>query len=143
MEIARRLRAEQIYSRIVSGSMSAAQICELAPRGIILSGEAASSNGVFDACILELGIPVLALGHAAHMLLAAQGGACADAAISKRKANIEYGESLLFDGLTNRIFMTDSSKINSSRYDHAFLRDHIGFSITIIYTFRTEVCENK
>ena len=101
MEIARRLRAEQIYSRIVSGSMSAAQICELAPRGIILSGEAASSNGVFDACILELGIPVLALGHAAHMLLAAQGGACADAAISKRKANIEYGESLLFDGLTD------------------------------------------
>lgn len=100
IEIARRLRAEQIYSRIISGSTTAAQIREIAPRGIILSGEAASSRGILDASILELGIPVLALGHAAHMLLAAQGGASADAAFSQRKALIEYGDSMLFDGLT-------------------------------------------
>ena len=100
VEIARRLRAEQIYSRIISGSTTAAQVREIAPRGVILSGEAGSAPGIFDAGILDLDIPVLALGHAAHMLLAAQGGVSAGAAFSKRKALIEYGESMLFDGLT-------------------------------------------
>ena len=100
VEIARRLRVEQIYSRIISGATSAAQVRELAPRGVILSGEAGSAPGIFDAGILELDIPVLALGHAAHMLLAAQGGASAGVAFSERKALIEYGESMLFDGLT-------------------------------------------
>lgn len=100
MEIARRLRAEQIYSKIISGSTTATQIREISPRGIILSGEAANSGGILDAGILDLGIPVLALGHAAHMLLAAQGGASAGVAISQRKAYIEYGESMLFDGLS-------------------------------------------
>lgn len=100
MEIARRLRAEQIYSRIINGSTTAAQIREIAPRGVILSGEAGSAPGIFDAGILELDIPVLALGHASHMLLAAQGGASAGVALSERKALIEYGDSILFDGLT-------------------------------------------
>lgn len=100
MEIARRLRSEQIYSRIISGMTTAAQIREMAPRGIVLSGEARSAQGVFDAGILELGIPVLAMGHAAHMLLAALGGASADVAVREKKAYIEYGQSALFAGLT-------------------------------------------
>ena len=54
VEIARRLRVEQIYSRIISGATSAAQVRELAPRGVILSGEAGSAPGIFDAGILEL-----------------------------------------------------------------------------------------
>ncbi len=101
VEIARRLRAEQIYSRIISGSTTSAQVREIAPRGVILSGEAGSAPGIFDAGILELGIPVLAMGYAAHMLLAAQGGASADVAIQQRKALIQYGESVLFKGVTD------------------------------------------
>ena len=101
LEMAKRLRAEQIYSRIVSGMTTAAQIRALSPQGIIMTGEAKSSSGVFDAGILELGIPVLALGHAAHMLLAAQGGASADVALSERKTDIRYGESALFRGLSS------------------------------------------
>lgn len=100
METARRLRGEQIYSRIISGMTTAAQIREIAPRGIVLSGEASSAQGVFDAGILELGIPVLALGHTVHMMLAAQGGASAGVAINERKAYIEYGKSALFAGVT-------------------------------------------
>ncbi|MBQ2989755.1 MAG: hypothetical protein IJD60_00505 [Clostridia bacterium] len=101
MDIAARLRAEQIYARIVSGSVTSEQVREMAPRGIILSGEASRAHGVLDAGILDLDIPVLALGHAAHMLLCAQGGACADVAISERKAHIEYGASLIFSGLAD------------------------------------------
>ena len=53
--------------------------------GLVLCGEPKSAAGVFDAEILKLDIPVLALGHAAHMLIAAMGGACAGAAISEKK----------------------------------------------------------
>lgn len=101
VEAARRLRAEHIYCRIISGMTTAGQIREIAPRGILLTGEPGNGAGVFDAEILGLGIPVLALGHTAHMLLAAEGGASAGVAMSDRKAMIEYGDSLLFSGVAD------------------------------------------
>ena len=99
-EIALRLRGEQVYGRIVSGMTTSAQIADLQPRGIILSGAAANAPGVFDAGILDLGIPVLALGHASHMLLAAQGGASAGIALTDKKASVRYEDSPLFTDLT-------------------------------------------
>lgn len=99
MEIARRLRAEQVYSRIVAPETTAAQVQEIAPHGVILSGEAAGKTGAFDETILNLGIPVLALGHTAHMLLSCLGGASADAAFREKKALVEYGRSKLFAGV--------------------------------------------
>ena len=65
----------------------------------MLCGEPKSAAGVFDAEILKLDIPVLALGHAAHMLIAAMGGACAGAAISEKKANVQYADCKLFNGV--------------------------------------------
>ena len=100
VETAKRLRAEQIYCRIASGATSAEQIRMLQPRGIILSGEAYAAQGVLDIGVLELGIPVLALGHASHMLLAALGGACAGTAIREKTAAVEYSESALFTDIT-------------------------------------------
>ena len=99
LEAARRLRAEHVYSRIISGMTTAAQVEEIRPKGIILCGAAGNAPGVFDAGILDLGIPVLALGHASHMLLAAQGGASAGVAIAEKKANIQYEKSDLFAGI--------------------------------------------
>ena len=96
LEVARRLRAEGVYGRIISGMTTAAQVKELAPKGVILCGAAGNAPGVFDAGILDLGIPVLALGHASHMLLAAQGGASAGVAIAEKIVNIQYEKSLLF-----------------------------------------------
>ena len=95
-EAAKRLRSEQVFSKIISGMTTAEQIREIAPRGIILCGETQSAKGVLDAQILSLGIPVLALGHAAHMLIAAMGGACAGVAISEKKAAIQYEKTRLF-----------------------------------------------
>ncbi len=100
LETAKRLRAEQIYCRIVSGATSSEQIRETAPKGIILSGEPFAAQGVLDAGVLALGIPVLALGHASHMMIAALGGACAGTAIKEKKAAIEYDESPLFRDVT-------------------------------------------
>ena len=99
LEVARRLRAEQVYGRIISGMTTAAQVQEMAPKGLILCGAAGNAPGVFDAGILDLGIPVLALGHACHMLLAAQGGASAGVAIEEKKAHIQFEKSMLFAGV--------------------------------------------
>lgn len=99
MEIARRLRAEQIHARIAAPEISVQKVEALAPRGVILSGEAAGKGAVLDEGILGLGIPVLALGHAAHRLLTSLGGASADAAICEKKALVRYGESALFAGM--------------------------------------------
>jgi len=99
LEVARRLRAENVYGRIISGMTTATQVEELGPKGIILCGAAGNAPGVFDAGILDLGVPVLALGHASHMLLAAQGGASASVAIAEKKANIQYEKSAIFAGL--------------------------------------------
>ncbi len=100
IEAMNRLRGEQVYTEIINGSTTAAQIREIDPKGIVLCGEAASSTGVLDALVLELGVPVLALGHAAHMALSAMGGACAGVAMEGRKAMVGYGNSPLFTGLT-------------------------------------------
>lgn len=99
MEIARRLRAEQIHARIAAPETTAEQVKALAPRGVILSGEAGGKGAALDEAILRLGIPVLALGHAAHLLLGSLGGASADTAISEKKALIQYGDSALFAGV--------------------------------------------
>ncbi|MBR3795067.1 MAG: phosphoadenosine phosphosulfate reductase family protein [Clostridia bacterium] len=101
MEIARRLRTEQVYARMISGMVSAEQVRSIAPRGIILSGESGGKLGTFDAEILALGVPVLALGHASRMLLEACGGACADVALSEKRAHVEYRKSPLFTGVSD------------------------------------------
>ena len=99
MEIARRLRTEQIHARIAAPETTAQQVKALSPRGVILSGEAAGKEAALDEELLHLGIPVLAFGHAAHPLLRSLGGAIADTAISRKKALIQYGESALFAGV--------------------------------------------
>ena len=99
VEAAKRLRGERVFCKIISGTTTAAQVAEIAPRGLVLCGEPKSAAGVFDAEILKLDIPVLALGHAAHMLIAAMGGACAGTAISEKKANVQYADCKLFNGV--------------------------------------------
>ena len=80
---------------------TAEQIRAIAPKGVIMCGEARSASGVLDAGVLDMDIPVLALGHAAHMMLAAMGGASADSALTQKTASIEYGESELFEGIAS------------------------------------------
>ena len=101
MEMARRLRAEHVCAKIVGGDVTAEQVRALSPKGLILSGEAKGSADSLDGQILELGIPVLAMGHTSQQLLAFLGGACADTALEEKKAAVEYGESELFAEIVN------------------------------------------
>ncbi|MGN0992019.1 MAG: hypothetical protein ACI4O4_11215 [Candidatus Ventricola sp.] len=99
MEIARRLRAEQMNARIAAPDTTAEQVKAMDPRCVILSGEASGKDAKLDEGILSLGLPVLALGHAARLLLSSLGGASADTAISEKKALVKYGPSALFAGV--------------------------------------------
>ena len=98
VEAARRLRGEQVFlqnhQRHDDGGAGCAN---RAARASCSAANPKSAAGVFDAEILKLGIPVLALGHAAHMLIAAMGGACAGAAISAQ-------ESVLFSTRSVELF---------------------------------------
>jgi len=101
MEMAKRLRAEHVCAKIVSSDITAKQIRSLAPKGIILGGEASGNAVGLDEEMIQLGIPVLAMGHPAKRLLDCMGGACAGIALSEKKAAIEYEKSDLFDGVAD------------------------------------------
>lgn len=101
MEMARRLRAEHVFAKIVDSSISAEQVCAMAPKGLILSGETTGSALELDEGILRLDMPILAMGHAAKHMLSWLGGACADAALKEKKATIEYEKSELFAGIAD------------------------------------------
>jgi len=101
MEMAKRLRAEHVCAKIVDSGITADEVRSIAPQGIILSGEAKGASGKLDDGILKLGIPVLAMGHTAQLLIECQGGACADAVLVEKKASIEYRNCVLFEGIAD------------------------------------------
>jgi GMP synthase (glutamine-hydrolysing) len=106
--IARRVREAHVYSEIVPRDVTAAQIKDLSPAGIILSGGPASvySDDAYDIdpAILELGIPILGICYGHQVLANALGGDVA------RTETAEYGRtdlliepgSVLFAGLAEQ-----------------------------------------
>ena len=99
LEIARRLRNEQIAAQIAPEGATAQGIRACSPKGVILCGGLEAENSGFDEAITTLGIPVLAIGAASHVLLRALGGANAGVAISEKKALVTYEKSALFTGV--------------------------------------------
>ncbi len=91
--IARRIRETQVYSEVISYRTSAAQLAQLAPKGIILSG---GPNSVYDEnapqCdpgIWELGIPVLGVCYGMQLMVQQLGGSV------ERAPAGEYGKAAL------------------------------------------------
>lgn len=99
MEIARRLRAEQIYARVAPLRMAQESVCQSGLRGVILCG--GGGDEALCETIAALETPVLALGEAAYTLLRALGGANAGVAMSEKKALVTYEKSALFTGVAD------------------------------------------
>ncbi|MGO4691416.1 glutamine-hydrolyzing GMP synthase [Glaciibacter sp. 2TAF33] len=76
--IARRVREASVYSEIVPFSVTAAEVMEKNPVGIVLSGGPSSvyADGApqFDAAIFDLGIPVLGICYGFQVMATALGG---------------------------------------------------------------------
>ena len=76
--IARRVRETEVYSFVMSHTITLAQLRELSPKGIILSG---GPNSVYDPAapvcdpgIWELGIPVLGVCYGMQLMVQQLGG---------------------------------------------------------------------
>lgn len=103
--IARRVREQNVYCRIVRHDLSAERIAELKPKGIILSGGPASvyEDGAprCDPELFRLGIPVLGICYGMQLMCEALGGSV------DNTPSREYGRArlsinaqrALFDGL--------------------------------------------
>ncbi|QEG39958.1 glutamine-hydrolyzing GMP synthase [Roseimaritima ulvae] len=118
--IARRVREQNVYCRIVRHDLSAERIAELKPKGIILSGGPASvyEDGAprCDPELFRLGIPVLGICYGMQLMCKALGGSVdhtpsreygrARVAIQERRA--------LFEGLPDAmdVWMSHGDQIS-------------------------------
>ncbi len=91
--IARRIREAHVFSEIVPRSISAAEVKQMDPVGIVLSGGPASVYAEdaydIDPAILELGIPTLGICYGHQVIAHALGGEVA------RNNVAEYGRAEL------------------------------------------------
>lgn len=91
--ITRRIREFGVYSELLSHKLTAPEIKEMAPKGIILSGGPNSvyDEGSFDVDpeIFNLGIPVLGICYGMQIMANELGGKVESA------ANKEYGKALI------------------------------------------------
>jgi len=91
--IARRVREAHVYSEIVAPTITAAEVAQRAPAGIIFSGGPASVHveGAprIDPAVYELGIPILGICYGAQ-LIAQQNGGLVD-----RTDRGEYGRTTM------------------------------------------------
>ncbi len=91
--IARRVREAHVHSVIVPNTITADEVRDRAPAGIILSGGPASvyAEGApsMDPAILELGIPTLGICYGQQLMAQALGGTVANSDIA------EYGKTEL------------------------------------------------
>lgn len=103
--IARRVRENRVFSQIVPYTISAREISELAPKGLILSGGPASvyekKSPLPDPGLLKLGIPILGICYGMQAIAQMLGGKV------KFTADREFGKAELFiddtSGLFNRM----------------------------------------
>ena len=96
--VARRVRSEQVYSEVMSADTRIDAIRAASPMGILIAGD--GSMGVPNLPeIIGLGVPVLAMGSSARLLLKALGGSYAPTALDNCTAQVTFNESPLFQGL--------------------------------------------
>jgi len=92
--IARRVRENKVFSRIIPYNMPAKEIAALAPKGLILSGGPSSvsekKSPYPDKKIFKLGIPILGICYGMQVVAEMLGGKV------RRTAAREYGKTELF-----------------------------------------------
>lgn len=107
--IASRVRQLSVYSEIKPGSISAKEIEEIAPIGIILTGGPKSVYGEdapkCDPAIFSLGIPVLGICYGMQLMCHTLGGKVAPGLSGGEYGRIRTSlitENALFDGLSEK-----------------------------------------
>jgi GMP synthase (glutamine-hydrolysing) len=131
--IARRIREQQVFSSILPCTASLADIRNLEPVGLVLSG---GPSSVYDSCapvcdpkVLELGVPVLGICYGMHWLTHTLGGRV------ERAERREYGAAVLDVEQESKLFagLPDHLKIWNSHGDHV-----AGMPAGFVITGRTD-----
>ncbi len=104
--IARRVREAHVYSEIVPRDISAEEVRQKAPTGIILSGGPASVYAAdayeIDPSIVGMGIPILGICYGHQVLAHAAGGVVSQTGggeYGKTQLTVTDSSSILFQGL--------------------------------------------
>lgn len=100
--VARKLRSEHVYCKVVPHHITPAEVQRQNPAGLILAGGVTGrggQGGSLDDRLLDLGLPVLALGSAARTLCESRGGQRLDLVFERRVAPIAYAALPLFAGI--------------------------------------------
>src|SRR6478735_6018315 len=100
--IARRVRECHVYSEIVPHTITAAELAERNPAGLIFSGgpESVHQEGAptIDQGVYELGVPILGICYGAQLVAKDLGGTVA------KTGRGEYGRTDLVGDHTNTLF---------------------------------------
>lgn len=98
--IARKLRSMRICCKIADANMTPEEIAAQQPLGIVIaSGSGGDALSIVPDLIHTLGLPILALGEAASVLLEFLGGNVGGISIENAVNRIEYRHKTLLDGL--------------------------------------------
>ena len=98
--IARGLRAEHVYCKIVPGNIALEEVRAQQPLGVILSGGVTGGvPGGMDMGLLQEGYPLLAMGDTAAMLCRALGGDAQETAICNSIGGVAFARCTLTEGL--------------------------------------------
>ena len=98
--VARKLRAERVFCKIVPADIAPDEVKAQEPLGIVLAGGSQGSLSLpgFHAGLLELGLPILALGDAAAAVCTVAGGRAADSYLEHAASAVTYqGNLSLFE----------------------------------------------
>lgn len=101
--VARKLRAERVYCKIVPADIAPEEVKNQEPLGLILAGssQGALSLPGFDLELLKLDLPVLAMGDAAAAVCGILGGQASDTFLEQNAAPVTYQAGLpLFEEVT-------------------------------------------
>ena len=120
--IARRVREAHVFSEIVGRDISAAEIRERKPIGLILSGGPASVYAEdayrMDPSIIELGIPILGICYGHQLLAALAGGEVTNTGTGEYgNTSLEVtGDSLLLQGLPTEqgVWMSHQDQVTTA-----------------------------
>lgn len=99
VDMARKLRNQRYYTEIMSRSADLELFKRKSPRGVLVVG-GGTSQLPFPRPVLQLGVPVLALGSAARHLIACFGATSQGVLLSEQATQITFEPCLLFDGLS-------------------------------------------
>ena len=101
VEMARKLRYQRYYTEIMSRTADIELFRRKSPRGIlIVGGDDCDTPESFPRAVLELGVPVLALGGAARMMIEASGASSEGVLLENQASQITFLPCPLFDQLS-------------------------------------------